>query len=115
MSREVMQQALDALLPFTTPNWAGSGVDECNEAYAALEDVMAQPDDLTITYMAGYHARNRPQPVHTEHSATCRNLAAKLRTITANPQDDIFIYRAAAMLDAYVAWTGDLKPAEVTK
>lgn len=41
--REVMQQALDALEMWITPNWAGTGVHEANAAYAAIKAALAQP------------------------------------------------------------------------
>lgn len=42
MTRELLQQALNALVPFTTPNWAGPGYAEANEAHKALEVAIAQ-------------------------------------------------------------------------
>ena len=42
--KEAMVMALEALEPFTTPNWAGSGVDKCNEAITALKESLAQPE-----------------------------------------------------------------------
>lgn len=40
---EALQLALEALEPFITPNWAGVGVKNANEAYAAIREALAQP------------------------------------------------------------------------
>ena len=42
MNKELLQQALDALSPFGTPNWAGCGVDKVNAAITALRAALAQ-------------------------------------------------------------------------
>ena len=34
---EALDLALEALTPFSTPNWAGTGVDKANEAIAAIK------------------------------------------------------------------------------
>ena len=34
---KLLREALEALRQWTTPNWAGSGVDQCNAAFAAIE------------------------------------------------------------------------------
>jgi hypothetical protein len=46
--REAMKLALEALEPFTTPNWAGSGVDKCNEAITAIKEALAQPEQEPV-------------------------------------------------------------------
>jgi len=40
---EALKLALEALEPFSTPNWAGTGVDKANEAIAAIKEALAQP------------------------------------------------------------------------
>ena len=37
---EVLKQALEALEPFGTPRWAGSGVDKANQAIASLHQAI---------------------------------------------------------------------------
>jgi hypothetical protein len=37
---EVLKQALEALEPFGTPRWAGSGVDKANQAIASLQQAI---------------------------------------------------------------------------
>jgi hypothetical protein len=48
MTQEVLKLALEALEPFTTPNWAGSGVDKCNEAITAIKEALAQPEQEPV-------------------------------------------------------------------
>jgi hypothetical protein len=43
MSREALKLALKALTPFSTPNWAGTGVDKANEAITAIKQALAAP------------------------------------------------------------------------
>jgi hypothetical protein len=38
---EALDLALKALTPFSTPNWAGTGVDKANEAITAIKQVRA--------------------------------------------------------------------------
>lgn len=39
---DTIKLAMDALEPFITPNWAGSGVDEANAAYTALRSALSE-------------------------------------------------------------------------
>ena len=39
---EALKLALEALEPFITPNWAGTGVDKANKAYAAIREALAE-------------------------------------------------------------------------
>lgn len=39
---DTMKLAKDALEPFITPNWAGSGVDKANAAYTALRSALSE-------------------------------------------------------------------------
>jgi hypothetical protein len=39
---EALHLALKALRPFSTPNWAGTGVDKANEAITAIKQALAQ-------------------------------------------------------------------------
>jgi hypothetical protein len=50
MSKDVMKQALDAL-----ESVAGKG-KKCDAAITALRQAIDEPDDMTIAYMAGFHA-----------------------------------------------------------
>jgi hypothetical protein len=38
---EALDLALEALTPFSTPNWAGTGVDKANEAITAIKQARA--------------------------------------------------------------------------
>jgi hypothetical protein len=40
---EALKLALEALEPFSTPNWAGTGVDKANEAITAIKQALAAP------------------------------------------------------------------------
>ena len=40
---EALDKALEALTPFSTPNWAGTGVDKANEAIAAIKQARSAP------------------------------------------------------------------------
>jgi hypothetical protein len=40
---EALKLALEALTPFSTPNWAGTGVDKANEAITAIKQALAAP------------------------------------------------------------------------
>ena len=40
---EALKLALKALTPFSTPNWAGTGVDKANEAITAIKQALAAP------------------------------------------------------------------------
>jgi hypothetical protein len=40
---EALDLALEALTPFSTPNWAGTGVDKANEAIAAIKQARSAP------------------------------------------------------------------------
>jgi hypothetical protein len=40
---EALRKALEALTPFSTPNWAGTGVDKANEAITAINQALAAP------------------------------------------------------------------------
>jgi len=51
MTQEALKLALEALEPFTTPNWAGSGVDKCNEAITAIKEALAQPEQEPVAYL----------------------------------------------------------------
>jgi len=44
--RAVVQRALDALEQWTTPRWAGTGVDKANAAAAALRQLLEQPEPV---------------------------------------------------------------------
>ena len=39
---EVLKQALEALEPFGTPRWAGTGVDKANQAITSLRQAIAE-------------------------------------------------------------------------
>lgn len=41
--KEALKLALEALEPFGTPRWAGTGVDKTNEAITAIKEALAQP------------------------------------------------------------------------
>jgi hypothetical protein len=43
MKDEALKLALKALTPFSTPNWAGTGVDKANEAITAIKQALAAP------------------------------------------------------------------------
>jgi len=43
MTKEALKLALEALEPFSTPSWAGAGVDKANEAITAIHEALAQP------------------------------------------------------------------------
>jgi hypothetical protein len=45
---EALKLALEALEPFSTPNWAGAGVDKANEAIAAIREALAQLAPLPV-------------------------------------------------------------------
>ena len=51
MTQEALKLALEALEPFTTPNWAGSGVDKCNEAITAIKAALAQPEQEPVAWV----------------------------------------------------------------
>jgi len=40
---EALKLARKALKPFSTPNWAGTGVDKANEAITAINEALAAP------------------------------------------------------------------------
>ena len=40
---EALDKALEALTPFSTPNWAGTGVDKANEAITAIKQARSAP------------------------------------------------------------------------
>ena len=40
---EALDLALEALDPFSTPNWAGTGVDKVNEAITAIKQARSAP------------------------------------------------------------------------
>jgi hypothetical protein len=40
---EALDLALEALTPFSTPNWAGTGVDKANEAITAIKQARSAP------------------------------------------------------------------------
>jgi hypothetical protein len=42
-TEEALDLALEALEPFTTPNWAGTGVDKANEAVTAIKQARSAP------------------------------------------------------------------------
>jgi hypothetical protein len=44
MTIEAMKQALEALEQWTTPHWAGTGVDKANAAYATLRTAIEQAE-----------------------------------------------------------------------
>jgi hypothetical protein len=49
--KEAMNVALEALEPFSTPNWAGTGVDKANEAITALKERLAQPEQEPVAWI----------------------------------------------------------------
>lgn len=88
--------------------WQASRAEQAVEPVAvfdiAVTEKMAVIDyDCTKHNLkSGDKLYNRPTPPAQQVAVPdveLRNLAAKLRTIWANPQDNVFIYRAADMLD----------------
>jgi len=62
---EALTLALEALEPFSTPSWAGAGVDKANEAIIVIKEALAQPvqePDLTAAYMSGLHDGKKKRP-----------------------------------------------------
>jgi hypothetical protein len=41
--QEALKLSLEALEPFSTPHWAGTGVDKANAAITAIKEALAQP------------------------------------------------------------------------
>jgi hypothetical protein len=66
MSIEAMKQALEALEPFSTPNWAGTGVDKVNEAITSLRTAIAAAEKQEpVAYLLG--TKSRPDlPYHSK-------------------------------------------------
>ena len=50
---EALKLALEALEPFSTPNWAGAGVDKANEATTAIREALAQPEERNFCLRCG--------------------------------------------------------------
>ena len=50
--REALKLALEALEPFSTPHWAGTGVDKVNAAITTIKEALAQPEQKyeLVTY-----------------------------------------------------------------
>lgn len=80
---EALRLALEALKPFSTPNWAGTGVDEANEAITAIKEVLAAPVQEPVawrwtnskgwlTYGELPHDRFVSTPLYTTPPATQR-------------------------------------------
>lgn len=71
ISKEAMKLALEALEPFTTPNWAGTGVDKSNEAYAAiceaLNTPLAEQKSGIKQVIELYDSPEQPAPVAKPH------------------------------------------------
>jgi hypothetical protein len=53
---EALDLALEALTPFSTPNWAGTGVDKANEAIAAIKQYRSAP----VQPVRGWWAHTSP-------------------------------------------------------
>jgi hypothetical protein len=60
---EALKLALEALEPFGTPRWAGTGVDKANEAIIAIKEALAAP--VQVNGSAGAH-RARRKTMNTE-------------------------------------------------
>lgn len=48
---EALDLALKALTPFSTPNWAGTGVDKANEAITAIKQARSAPVQEPVAYL----------------------------------------------------------------
>jgi hypothetical protein len=48
---EALKLALEALEPFSTPHWAGTGVDKANAAITAIKEALAQPAQEPVAWM----------------------------------------------------------------
>jgi hypothetical protein len=46
-----LRLALEALTPFSTPNWAGTGVDKANEAITVIKQALAAPVQEPVAWM----------------------------------------------------------------
>jgi len=53
---EALKLALEALEPFGTPRWAGTGVDKANEAITAIKQALAQPEERNFCPRCGKRA-----------------------------------------------------------
>jgi hypothetical protein len=65
---EALDLALEALEPFTTPNWAGTGVDKANEAVTAIKQarsapVQKRPQNCGTGYCSCIECVMEPAPV----------------------------------------------------
>ena len=52
--KEALKLALEALEPFGTPRWAGTGVDKANEAITAINQALAAPAQRPQNCGTGY-------------------------------------------------------------
>jgi len=48
---EALDLALEALTPFSTPNWAGTGVDKANEAITAIKQARSAPVQEPVAWI----------------------------------------------------------------
>jgi hypothetical protein len=65
---KALDLALEALTPFSTPNWAGTGVDKANEAIAAIKQarsapVQKRPQNCGTGYCSCIECVMEPAPV----------------------------------------------------
>jgi hypothetical protein len=61
---EALKLALEALEPFSTPHWAGTGVDKVNAAITAIKEALAQPEDRNFCPRCGKRTAD-PTTIHT--------------------------------------------------
>jgi hypothetical protein len=64
---EALDLALEALTPFSTPNWAGTGVDKANEAITAIKQARSAPvqvfDHVNAARQGLRDAQNRSRQI----------------------------------------------------
>jgi hypothetical protein len=63
--QEALKLALEALEPFSTPHWAGTGVDKVNAAITAIKEALAQPEDRNFCPRCGKRRGGDVNYIHT--------------------------------------------------
>jgi len=84
---KALDLALEALMPFSTPNWAGTGVDKANEAITAIKQVRSAPVQEPVAWRfqsaVGGWAYGKEPPIGSKYAvqplyATPPNVATPL-------------------------------------
>ena len=78
--KKALDLALEALEPFSTPNWAGTGVDKANAAITAIRQVRSAPVQESVAHCEAGPAYC--QQCHLEDQ--CLALAAAVRYVKNN-------------------------------